>query len=389
MDWHWFIVIRGCYDWSGSLKLLFVLENYIPHIGGVEVVFKNLMEGLVEKGHKVVVVTHRLKGTKKFEVINGVKVHRVDCFNSRYWFTFLSIPLVLKIAKEADIIHTTLYNAALPAKIGAFLLRKPSVIMIPEVLGEHWKNFEIGALSKKIYWLLEKIILKLNFTKYIAISKSTARRMKGISKKKTEVVYCGVDYNFFNLKKYDGRKIRKKYGLGKNFVYFFFGRPGISKGLEYLIKAVPEISKRIPNAKLLAIVSRDLAYDKRYNYIKKLIKKIGIEDKVILVDPVARKELPNYIKAADCVVVPSLTEGFGFCAAEACAMGKPVVASNTTSLPEVVSGKYVLVKPKNSEAIAIGVEMVKKGKTAKSKLKKFLLKDNIKKHIQIYEGLLK
>jgi glycosyltransferase involved in cell wall biosynthesis len=92
---------------------------------------------------------------------------------------------------------------------------------------------------------------------------------------------------------------------------------------------------------------------------------------------------------ADCVIIPSLAEGFGFSAAEACAMNKPVVVSNTTSLPEVVSGKYVLVKPKNHEAIAKGIEMVYNNKTLNKTLKKFLLKDNINNYLKIYKEFLK
>ena len=42
-----------------NMKVLFVLENYIPHIGGVEIVFKNLSGGLVKVGHDVSIVTHR------------------------------------------------------------------------------------------------------------------------------------------------------------------------------------------------------------------------------------------------------------------------------------------------------------------------------------------
>jgi len=57
---------------------------------------------------------------------------------------------------------------------------------------------------------------------------------------------------------------------------------------------------------------------------------------------VSRSELPSYIAASDCIVVPSLSEGFGFAAAESCAMGKLIVASNVASLPEVVSGKFYL-----------------------------------------------
>ena len=49
------------------MRILFVLENYLPHIGGVEILFKNLSESLVKKGHEVDLVTHRLKGTKKMK----------------------------------------------------------------------------------------------------------------------------------------------------------------------------------------------------------------------------------------------------------------------------------------------------------------------------------
>ena len=105
-------------------------------------------------------------------------------------------------------------------------------------------------------------------------------------------------------------------------------------------------------------------------------------------DSVPYKKLPNYIKATDCVVVPSLTEGFGFTAAESCAMNKSIVASNTTSLPEVISGKYVLIKPKNPEAIAKGVEMVHNKKTIKTKLKKFLIKENIERYLNAYRRLV-
>ena len=373
------------------MKILFVLENYYPHIGGVEVLFKNLTEGLVRLGNEVNVITHRIKGSKKFEQIDGVNVHRVNCFHSRYWFTFLALPKVLKLAKKNDIIHTTTFNAAFPAWFASKILKKKSILSVMEVWINKWNELtEMGKISSSPHNLLEKIIYFLNFDKYIAISDSTKKQLLKIGRKESKItrIYCGVNYNHWDPKKYEGRGVRKKLNLEKNLVYLFTGRPGVSKGFEYLIKAVPLISKIIPNSKLLAIVSKDKTYKKRYDYIINLIKKLKIEAKVIIHDPVNYKELPNYVKAADCVVVPSLAEGFGFCAAEACAMGKPVVASNTTSLPEVVSGKYVLVKPKSPEAIAKGVEMVYNGETMKTPLKKFLLKDNIESYLKVYKELL-
>src|SRR3989339_1156108 len=97
------------------MKILFVLENYVPHIGGVELVFKTLAENLA-KEHDISIITHKLKNTKKFEEINGVKIYRVSCLQNRYLFSFLAIPKTLRLAKKADIIHTTTYNGAVPAR---------------------------------------------------------------------------------------------------------------------------------------------------------------------------------------------------------------------------------------------------------------------------------
>jgi adenine/guanine phosphoribosyltransferase-like PRPP-binding protein len=99
--------------------------------------FQTLAEGLA-KDHNIVVITRKLKKTKTYEVINGVHVHRVRTFGSRYLFTFLALPKILKIAKDADIINTTTYNAAPPARWAARWLKKPCILTVHEVLGDRW-----------------------------------------------------------------------------------------------------------------------------------------------------------------------------------------------------------------------------------------------------------
>jgi len=371
------------------MRILFVLENYLPNIGGVETVFKNLAEGLASLGHNISIVTHRLKGTKRFEIINKVKIHRISCFYNRYMFSFMAILKTIKMAKNCDLIHTTTYNGSLPARIASRLLKKPSVITVHEILGKRWKYCEMDPFNAKLHQLLERLITKLDFDYFIAVSKSTKKELieTNIKENKIKVIYNGMDYDLFNPKKYGGKKIRKILGVGKNFIYMSYGRPGITKGIEYLIKSVPLISKRITNSKLLLILSQ--APKKRYDYILGLITQLNIKDKIILLNPVERNDLPAYIKAADCVVVPSLTEGFGFTAAEACSMQKPVVATDTTSLPEVVSGRYVLIKPKNPDDIARGVELIHKKKSSYKRLKRFTIKENINNYMKIYKELIK
>jgi len=372
------------------MKIVFVLENYVPHIGGVEILFKHLCERLAKK-HKVIVVTHRLPNTKQKEVINRVEIVRINVplFWSRYFFTFLSIPKLLSICKDANIIHTTTYNGAPPAKWIAMLYKKPSVITIHEVIGRNWSELlEMNWLSGKLHEFLEWLVVSLKFDRYVSDSNSTKNDFEKVTGKRSQVIYPGIDYDFWDPKKYDGIKIRKKLGLEKKYIYLFFGRPGPSKGFEYLLGAVSKIKDTIKDSMLVAILSKDKAYSDRYIKIKKSISRYGIDNNIKILQPLPRNELPNYIKAADCIVVPSLTEGFGFSVGESCAMGKHVVASDTTSIPEVISGNYVLVKPKDSDEIAKGVIDVFNLKCTKTKLKKFSWDDCVNKYEKLYEEML-
>jgi len=374
-----------------KLKILFVSEYYLPHIGGVEVVFMNLAERLASYGHDCSIITSSLPKTKKYEEINGVRVHRVQVPDrgARYWFTFLSIPKVLKMTKQADLVHTTTYNAVFPAWVASKLLRVKSVITIHEVWGDLWiSSSGFNFLTARLHRFLEKLVVRLPFDSAVCVSKYTYDCLKrlGLKEEKLKVIYNGIDNKLFSPNKTRANGERKKLGLPENrFIYTYYGRAGVSKGVEYLVRAVPLISKRVPNSKLLLILAHDPK--DRYENIKKMINELEIEDNIILLDPVPRNLLTKYIASSGCVVVPSISEGFGFTAAEACAMGKPVVASNVASLPEVVSGRYVLVEPGNPAAIAEGVENIYRGETENTRRKTFDWDVCAGEYLEVYRKL--
>lgn len=79
---------------------------------------------------------------------------------------------------------------------------------------------------------------------------------------------------------------------------------------------------------------------------------------VVLTGQVPDDELVALYSGAACLVFPSLEEGFGFPPLEAMACGTPVVASNTSSIPEVVGDAALLVEPLDDAALAAAVTRV-------------------------------
>jgi alpha-1,3-rhamnosyl/mannosyltransferase len=77
----------------------------------------------------------------------------------------------------------------------------------------------------------------------------------------------------------------------------------------------------------------------------------GVESRVKFLGYVDDMDLPWLYCGATCFVYPSLYEGFGLPPLEAMASGVPVIASNTSSLPEVLGDSGLLVDPQDPECL--------------------------------------
>lgn len=373
-------------------NILFCLDFYYPHIGGGEVLFTNLAEGLAKHGCKVTVVTQKFKNTPSREIHNGVEIHRVKSFGSRYIFAILCLPILWKLAGKADLIHATTFASTLPAWLIAKLRRRKLVLTVHEVWVGIWDQVsDASPIANFINDKIERFIYRFNYQNYVAVSNATAKALARINIPidKITVIHNGVDYQFWDPNKVNHQEKRNELGIGDNeFLFVFSGRPGFSKGLPDLIKALGFVRETQPNVRLLAIVSNAKAVQKGYQKVIKLIQKLNLDDYVILLEPVPRKQLPSYIAAADTVVVPSLSEGFGFAAAEACALNRPVIVTDNASLPEVVSGKVLFAKPSNHKSLALAMIKAVNDEFEHIPKRQFLLQDNIKKHLDHYDEIL-
>jgi glycosyltransferase involved in cell wall biosynthesis len=130
--------------------------------------------------------------------------------------------------------------------------------------------------------------------------------------------------------------------------------------------------------------------------VHKTIDRLQLAANVVLAGRVPDEHLPGLYANASLLVMPSLYEGFGFPVLEAMAAGTPVVASNTSSLPEVAGTAAVLVAPGDTVALAEAMISVLESPRCAAELrasglvwaKQFNWQQTAAKTIDVYRGIL-
>jgi glycosyltransferase involved in cell wall biosynthesis len=164
--------------------------------------------------------------------------------------------------------------------------------------------------------------------------------------KKIQVVYHGIDTDKY--KKENTTSLRNSLGLvDEDIIIGFVGRLNVQKGIKYMLDAFRLVSDKYKNVHLLIAGTGNLE-----NTIKDFASKFGLENKIHLLG--FRHDIPNLMRTFDVFMLPSLWEGFGIVLIETMAAGNPCVATNTSSIPEIVtdSKSGILVPSENSELIA-------------------------------------
>ena len=115
-----------------------------------------------------------------------------------------------------------------------------------------------------------------------------------------------------------------------------------------MFRALKKCAYDIP---LVCVGKRDWKADP----LERIVHELGMERRIFFTGYVPDEEIPLFMNLAVGFVFVSLAEGFGIPALEAMACGAPVIASNTTSLPEVVGGAGILVDPESEEEITEGI----------------------------------
>lgn len=144
------------------------------------------------------------------------------------------------------------------------------------------------------------------------------------------------------------KRILENFGIRNKFI-FYLGRIDERKNITMLLKAFV-LLKQVKN------ISHQLVIAGKEDFLPEKtradIKSSSYFKDIIFTDYLSEKYIPIFYNLAEVFAYPSLYEGFGLPCLEAMSCGCPVVAANTSSIPEVVDGAGILVAPNNYEELA-------------------------------------
>lgn len=228
-----------------------------------------------------------------------------------------------------------------------------------------WLKREGSVLRSFFGFYLQKLSLNLikKSNKVIVINNIVKNKLINeyhFKSKKIEIIYPSIDL-----------KIEKRKNP-KRPIAIFLGRLVPSKGVFDIPFIWKIVTKNIPDAKIYIIGKGE---NKIKNKIKKIIKKEGLQKKVILKGFLNDQQLKNYFKKSKLFILPSREEGFGIVILQAMQFGLDIVVWNLPILKDLFSDSlHFINRFKYNKYADKVIKLLKKPSLKKRKYKKILLK---------------
>jgi glycosyltransferase involved in cell wall biosynthesis len=228
----------------------------------------------------------------------------------------------------------------------------PYVMTVHDMLEHMSRAREQSGFWRSVHFQLTKRVLS-GAARIFAVSNFTKNEMEklfGIPAERIEVVYNAIDERFLHghASAADRQLIVQRYQVTYPFL-LYAGRISPHKNVVRMIEAFSALKTQLekdgalPDLKLI-IIGDDLSGNPD---LRRTVVRSGVQNDVRFLGFVPIEVLRIFYDMAKIFVFATLYEGFGLPPLEAMAHGTPVVASNVSSLPEVVGNAAVLVNPEN------------------------------------------
>jgi len=421
------------------MNILLICDHFPPYsVGGAEISAFNLGEGLSNIGHNVSVLTrYPKKLSVEFENFHAIYSVTYKAIPFKYYFcnsALSSIRLSKKLlyllkTEDFDIVHAQNWISAYSVMRAKQKMKKfpPSVLTIRDYsyvcplndalcLTSHLKircnlfkmikckfvrmkndkqsgSLQIlGLIPFCIFHYIDYRMLERtlsSFDAYITCSdfvRSVILNNSNLKENEVHTVYNAIDVDQF--------KTCFKNNSNSNTI-LYVGRLSPEKGVECLIKSIPNIIKEYQDCSFVIIGDGPIR-----RKLEKKVKELDIQKYIIFMGFISYDRIKKYYQIADIVVVPSIwNEPFGRTLIEAMACRKPLIASRVGGIPEIIKHEEtgLLVECGNSSELASAILTLLKDKEMRESMGKqgrMIVEEHYDKKvfaekvIRIYESIL-
>jgi glycosyltransferase involved in cell wall biosynthesis len=370
--------------------------------GGMEIHVKDLVGELVKRGHDITIITSSHPSGIKEENMGNVQIYftKTSIFPNpisriKYFKESAEIIRDIEKSKKFDIIHGQSdmgYGYLKFNKMRTPFVSTTHGTTISELISSF--RTDIWTIPYRIllfpfYYNIEKFVFQKS-DKIICVSpqlKEEINKIYHIPDKKLITIVNGLNLEKFkstdriiNIKK-KGEKIILSSGMIQK-----------QKGFDLLIKTFSEIIKK--NKKLKLLIIGDGPY---LNKLKKLTRKLRIQNQVIFTGRIINDEMPLYYNMADIFVFPTIrVEGLPYVLLEAMACNLPVISSRIGGIPSIIKHNKtgLLIEPGNMKQLENNILLLLNNKRLANKIKdnakkmiiqKYNLNTTVNKNIETYK----
>lgn len=291
-----------------------------PLGGGAEVHLHEIFKRIAAKGHAVTLLCSGYPGAKASEIIDGIRIIRRG---HRAFFNF-EVPVAyrqLARRENFDIVFDDINKIAFYTPL---FVNQPVIGIIHHLFGRSIFK-ETSFLPASYVFASERLIPRIyRQTPMLVVSPSSQRELiaRGMNPASLEIVYNGVDATCYRP------NIAPK---SDTPLIGYLGRIKRYKSVQHLIEALPQVLKKIPEAKLVILGDGD--------YLPALRQKsqeLGLENHVKFTGFIGEADKIKFLNQMWVCVNPSPKEGWGVSVIEANACGTPVIAADSPGLRDSV-----------------------------------------------------
>ncbi len=345
------------------MKILVLSWEFPPRlVGGISRHVAELYPELVKLGHEIHLITSEFGQASMYEVVEGIKVHRVPVSHSNdffHWIVNLNQSMghhggkLILEEGPFDLIHAhdwLVGDAAIALKHN---FKIPLIATIHAT--EHGRHNGIHTDIQR-YIHHKENLLAYNAWRIIVCTDYMRREIEQALQSpgdKIDIIYNGIRPE---KKQHDegfhAQDFRRQFAADHEKIVYYVGRMTYEKGVSVLLNAAPEVlSSMAGNVKFVIIGggNTDQLQHQAWN--------LGIWHKCYFTGFLSDSYLDKFQTIADCAVFPSLYEPFGIVALESFASRVPVVVSDTGGFPEVVQHTKtgIVTQVNNPHSLACGI----------------------------------